>query len=271
MTDDANRKARRHYQPEVEGLEALRMFSGLTGLDLPVAAEHGTITGADPEFVDYSGAWDAALDQSENVSVLNLDASVQINAASLQAGFTQLDRYLASSWKRAGLATHHHEDCSQAVYLSMLSTMGRPGFDYLIAAVGVAGIREVFNRDNTYGPTFFRAIDATKKRAQRERKYRSLDDENRDPQSTAFDGTIGDWAESLHEAIERVLTTREADLIRATLAGESLHEIGERWGVASKTVSNEKTRAYQKLRTFLSDPEDTRCQAFRAVAEIDSD
>jgi RNA polymerase sigma factor (sigma-70 family) len=116
-------------------------------------------------------------------------------------------------------------------------------------AVGVLGIREVFSRERDEGTTFFRAIDATKKRAQRERKLRSLDDSPDDPSAPFRER---DWVEDLGEAIERSLNPREADLIRATLQGETPAEIAERWGVAPKTVSNEKSRAFQKLRSFLS-------------------
>ena len=43
-------------------------------------------------------------------------------------------------------------------------------------------------------------------------------------------------------------SVREAALIRDTLMGKSPAEIADEWGVAPKTVSNEKTRVLQKLR-----------------------
>jgi DNA-binding CsgD family transcriptional regulator len=48
-----------------------------------------------------------------------------------------------------------------------------------------------------------------------------------------------------------VLGPREAALIAAMLAGQTPAEIAAQWGVASKTVSNEKTRAPHKLRDSL--------------------
>jgi RNA polymerase sigma factor (sigma-70 family) len=56
---------------------------------------------------------------------------------------------------------------------------------------------------------------------------------------------------ALHEAIDRSLNPREAALIQDTLMGKTLAEIAQQWGVASKTVSNEKTRVLQKLRDIL--------------------
>ncbi len=41
-------------------------------------------------------------------------------------------------------------------------------------------------------------------------------------------------------------------MIQATLQGESPAEIANQWGIAPKTVSNEKTRAFQKLRDALT-------------------
>ena len=40
--------------------------------------------------------------------------------------------------------------------------------------------------------------------------------------------------------------------MHATLKGETPAEIASRWGVAPKTVSNEKTRVIQKLREVLT-------------------
>ncbi|MEO6809653.1 MAG: LuxR C-terminal-related transcriptional regulator, partial [Isosphaeraceae bacterium] len=49
----------------------------------------------------------------------------------------------------------------------------------------------------------------------------------------------------------RSLNPREADLVRETLLGKTPAEIAAQWGIAPKTVSNEKTRAIQKLREVL--------------------
>ena len=65
------------------------------------------------------------------------------------------------------------------------------------------------------------------------------------------DGPNAPWRAVLKEAIASTLNPRETALIQATLNGESPAEIASHWGVAPKTVSNEKTRAFQKLRDFL--------------------
>ena len=221
---------------------------------MPVPADQGSYGPAEPpidaatdQAID-SDAWDQALGLSEIAELIAVrDGS---EPETIHRGLDQLDRYLGRTWARAGLPSHKHDDCTQAVYLSLLDNLGRDGFDGLVAEVGRVGIRDVLSRETPEGPDFFRAIDATKKRAQRERTHHSLDEGSVDP---AGPSTERDWSNTLDEAFERVLNPREADLMRSTLAGMTPAEIAERWGVAPKTVSNEKTRAFQKLRSFLVD------------------
>ena len=59
------------------------------------------------------------------------------------------------------------------------------------------------------------------------------------------------WREALSEAISHSLSPREASLINETLMGKTPAEIALHWGVAPKTVSNEKTRVLAKLRDML--------------------
>ena len=265
VSDEVQRKPRRSYQPGVEGLEALRLLSSLVASPLAVPAEHEPLPSshfdAPPvlESTVDSDAWDAALAEAFGSDFLGSEQSAESvavedgsNAEGIRGGLSQLDRYLARTWSRAGLPPQKHDDCTQAVYVTLLKQLGRPGFDELMVAVGVLGIREVFSRERDEGTVFFRAIDATKKRAQRERKLRSLDDGPDDPSASFREQA---WVDDLDEAIDRALNAREAELIRATLAGETPAEIAERWGVAPKTVSNEKSRAFQKLRSFLTEVE----------------
>ena len=116
--------------------------------------------------------------------------------------------------------------------------------------VGHSGIKEVFSRETSEGLDFFRAVDMVKKRAQRERMHQSL--EAVDVAAPAADSQTKTWHEALREAISHSLSPREASLINETLMGKTPAEIALRWGVASKTVSNEKTRVLAKLRNVLS-------------------
>lgn len=207
-------------------------------------------------FVDDLGARASA-------SLISTSSTHSHNTAG--SGLNQLARYLTRAWGRAGIPMQKHEDCSQAVFVQLLQNLGRSQFDNLVGEIDQVGIREVFQRESPIGLDFFRAVDTVKKRAQRERSYQSIDDASwtlAAPTSTSSFAYMGsrsdwnwgsDWKLMLEEAISTNLNPREAELIQATLNGETPAEIAARWGVAPKTVSNEKTRAIQKLREALSD------------------
>jgi DNA-directed RNA polymerase specialized sigma24 family protein len=173
---------------------------------------------------------------------------VGADAEAIDTGLARLGRYLSRAWYRAGIAMQQHDDCSQAVYATLLANLGRSGFDRLLAEVGRLDIREVFSRDTAEGPDFFRAIDMVKKQAQRQRRFEPLDGADL---AVGRDARQQDWRDTLEEAIAQTLNPREAALIHDTLDGKTPAEIALQWGLAPKTVSNEKARAFQKLREFL--------------------
>ena len=235
---------KRRYRPKVELLEALRLLSDgvVPTLTPPVVdawqqpsstlSDFGTTAPVD------NATWDHALAQTTDA-----------DPALVAGGISQLNRYLSRAWSRAGLPTQVQDDCTQAVYTTLLQNLGRDGFDHLAADVGENGIPDVLSRETPDGPDFFRAVDMVKKRAQRERSYQALD-EFSDVAGT--DGAATDWQSALNEAIANNLNPREASLIHDTLQGKTPAEIAHDWGVAPKTVSNEKTRALAKLRDALS-------------------
>jgi DNA-binding NarL/FixJ family response regulator len=142
-----------------------------------------------------------------------------------------------------------HEDCSQAVFTTLLQQLGRSRFDALVSDVGHSGIKDVFSRETNEGLDFFRAVDMVKKRAQRERVFQPLDAV--DIPASSSNSETKAWHEALREAIDQSLSPREASLINDTLMGKTPAEIALHWGVAPKTISNEKTRVLQKLRDVL--------------------
>jgi RNA polymerase sigma factor (sigma-70 family) len=270
----------RNYRPAVESLETLRLLSGAARTEQlsALAAEHdvrGEHVQNDSVLDDAStalnnAAWDAALIDSEVADLLAKPGGPTISAGSaiaggasrtldaghdgadLVSGLSQLNKYLNRAWYRAGIPLQLHDDNSQAVLTNLLQRMGRQRFDSLVSHVGHAGIKEVFNRETSEGIAFFRAVDMVKKRSQRERMHQSIDsvDVAASSQETSFNGTR---EAALREAIDRKLNPREASLIRETLMGKTPAEIAEQWGVAPKTVSNEKSRIIQKLREALVD------------------
>lgn len=251
-------------------MEALRLLSSaapaapLAGL----AAEHTVLPDVstaplpllgDPAAVS-SAAWDAALFETHLPDLLSGSGGPSITRAvepaepardhaALASGLAQLNKYLSRSWYRAAIPPQSHEDSSQAVYATLLQQLGRTRFDSLVGEVGRAGIKDVFSRETDDGVLFFRAVDMVKKRAQRERSFQSLDN----MEAPAAEDSSAKMAlrEALREAIDHHLSPREASLINDTLMGKTPAEIALHWGVAPKTISNEKTRVIQKLRDVL--------------------
>ena len=245
---------RRSYRPVVEAMEALRLLSNAAQMLPGLVAEHDSLTVASPLAFDPSAVpgetWDTALVQTQLADILGTDRQ-GTDAEALTSGLSQLNRYLTRTWYRAGIPAQLHDDSSQAVYATLLGRLGRGRFDGLVEDIGRVGIRDVLSRETAEGPDFFRAIDMVKKRTQRERSFVPLDtiDVAASPRQ---DEAGTERHEALHEAINQSLNPREAALMHATLKGETPAEIASRWGVAPKTVSNEKTRVIQKLREVLT-------------------
>jgi RNA polymerase sigma factor (sigma-70 family) len=268
----------------VEGLEALRLLSSaaqahpLSGMiverDLltdPVQEHHATSEDAKASAVS-SATWDAALSHSRLAELLSDPATTapapsgttsaattstfaaEPDAAAISSGLTQLNKYLNRAWYRAGIPAQLHDDNSQAVYTTLLQNLGRQRFDALVGEVGSWGIRDVFSRETSEGVAFFRAVDMVKKRAQREKVHQSLDSVEV-PSKTGDQRTGATLRAALQDAIDQNLSPREAALIQDTLMGKTPAEIAQQWGVAAKTVSNEKSRVLQKLREALVDQE----------------
>ena len=247
---DRRDKSRRSYLPKVEALEALRLLDASSpGLGTLITQTIPFVSPVENTANSGHDAWDAALSQTELAQLLSPTRGPTANdPALLVSGLSQLDRYLARTWSRAGVSQQSFDDCTQAVYTTLLQNWGREPFDELLAEVGVSGIRATLSRDTPDGPDFFRAIDTVKKRAQREKSYTSLDSST---DVAGGDTLANSWKSALQEAITRNLNPREANLIQLTLEGETPSDIAQLWGVAPKTVSNEKTRAIQKLREAL--------------------
>lgn len=255
MSKSGRGRSKRSYRPRVEGLESLRLLAGAATLPMgvPIAIDPSTPPIESGSGAVGSDAWDAALLRSQVSDLLGPSTSTSTTTADADAivsGLAQLDRYLNRAWYRAGIAPQQHDDCTQAVYATLLQTLGRDRFDGLLTDIGDSGIREVLSRETPEGPDFFRAIDTVKKRAQREKTFQPIDAMEVADASVGSPGQA-EWRCALLEAIEQSLNPREAALIQATIQGETPAEIAQKWGVAPKTVSNEKSRAIQKLRDAL--------------------
>jgi DNA-binding CsgD family transcriptional regulator len=249
--DQGRDTKRRACLPAVEPLEGRRLASGTTP-DLPgVSVEHEslteTVTLTEPiTSGDAADVTPVEAPRGDRLGPARDDGDTDLH----RPGLAQLARYLDRSWSRAGIAPQRHDDCSQEVYLTLLEGWGPDRFHRLVGDINHLGIRGVLSHETAEGPDFFRAIDRVKMRARRERSCPSLADADAVAAPRREDLATQRRVD-LHEAMARVLGPREAALIDATLAGETPAEIAAHWGVAAKTVSNEKTRVLHKLRDSL--------------------
>jgi RNA polymerase sigma factor (sigma-70 family) len=267
-------RSRRRYRPRLEALEALRLLDHGAAAALPLAGLIDLLeappAASPPETAPpaltashaATATWDAALAASEPADWLipesAIDRAAAVDPAQVRSGLDQMGRYLGRAWARAGIAAQQFDDCTQSVYAALLEGLGADGFDHLADAVGRHGVKQVLNWDSDPGPDFFRAVDRIKKSTQRARTFLPLDadaagvDGSSLVDSGSSSALVADRAEALREAIATTLTPREAELIRATIDGRTPAEIAAAWGMAPKTVSNEKSRALSKLREALA-------------------
>jgi hypothetical protein len=245
LNGPGRQKKRRSYLPAVEPLEGRRLARG-SPFDLPgLAVEHESPA-------DSVALTEPPASGTAAVAALAVArrSRARAGAGLHQPGLAELSRYLDRSWSRAGISPQRHDDCSQEVYLTLLEGWGPDRFQRMVGDIDRLGIRGVLRRETADGPDFFRAIDRVKARARRERSCPSLDDADAVAAPRREDLAMQQRAD-LNEAVAQEFGPRDAALIDATLAGETPAEIAARWGIAAKTVSNEKTRVLHKLRERL--------------------
>jgi DNA-binding NarL/FixJ family response regulator len=109
------------------------------------------------------------------------------------------------------------------------------------------GVRATLGRGTAPDLDFLRAVDRVKKRELWAPCHLPLDLAT----AAAHCDRLGPDREALREAVAGLTVPREADLLAAAPAGDGPAAIAARWGLAAKTVSNEKARVLGKLRAAL--------------------
>src|SRR5947209_4199656 len=99
-------KARRSYLPKVEALEALRLLDAAPAGIGTIIAQTASIAAPSATPLETGhDTWDAALDQTRLADLLSDSRPVVADdPAAMASGLSQLDRYLARTWSRAGVA-----------------------------------------------------------------------------------------------------------------------------------------------------------------------
>jgi RNA polymerase sigma factor (sigma-70 family) len=147
-----------------------------------------------------------------------------------------INRYCTVCWRNARLPADRWGDCTQQVFTRLLERVEPAKWGNILAAEG------------DERKEFFRAIDAIKKRTQRDRKYAGLTPDAADRRA---DANLRDDREAVAAAAGRVLSDRQRRIVELTAGGWAVPEIAAELGTTAERVSDEKYKAIRKLRTHF--------------------
>lgn len=158
-------------------------------------------------------------------------------AATTDRAIEDINRYCTACWRNARLPADRWGDCTQQVFTRLLERVPAGRWANVLADEGDER-RE-----------FIRAIDAVKKRTQRDRKFAGLTPDAADWKTGSAD--LRDDREAVAAAAGRVLSERQRRIVELTSGGWAVPEIAAELGTTVERVSDEKYKAIRKLRTHF--------------------
>jgi RNA polymerase sigma factor (sigma-70 family) len=171
-------------------------------------------------------------------------ASAPVQAATeasrrVENAIGDLSRYCQACWRNARLPADSWADCTQQVLARMLERIPAEQWPNVLTDLDSEERRE-----------FIRAIDAVKKRTQRQRHVGILASETADPRTRSENDTA-ERREAVRTAAGQVLSERQKQIVELSFSGWSIPEIAGVLNTTSERVSDEKYKAVQKLRTHF--------------------
>jgi RNA polymerase sigma factor (sigma-70 family) len=148
-----------------------------------------------------------------------------------------ISRYCTSCWRNARLPVDRWSDCTQEVLHRLLERLEPGAWDQVLA------------QDGEERREFIRAIDAVKKRTQRERRGFTLIEGAMPVTDQRSD--FADEKDALREAASQLLSARQQEILQMTCEGWSVAGIADELAIAPDRVSDEKYKAVQKLRAYF--------------------
>ncbi|HEV2946278.1 MAG TPA: sigma-70 family RNA polymerase sigma factor [Gemmataceae bacterium] len=152
---------------------------------------------------------------------------------------TNISRYCTACWRNARLHPDAWNDCTQEVLCRLLERVNPETWD------------QILNTEGDERRELIRAIDTVKKRTQRARKHADsveLLPDRRDPEMRQ----LQDDREFVRDAADRVLSRRQQRIVQMSLEGWSVHDMSRELGLPAARISDEKYKAVQRLRDYLS-------------------
>jgi RNA polymerase sigma factor (sigma-70 family) len=174
-----------------------------------------------------------------------LGATQAVGSSSREAesrAINDISRYCTVCWRNARLDPECWNDCTQEVFCRLLERVTPDAWGQMLKGEGEER-RE-----------FLRAIDAVKKRTQRNRRWANpLAEETIADRSEVKRQEITQERAVLDEAASRLLTPRQQKILEMSAEGWSVQEIGSRLQMTPARVSDEKYKAVCKLREHFAD------------------
>jgi DNA-directed RNA polymerase specialized sigma24 family protein len=160
-------------------------------------------------------------------------ATPEISASAI----ANVGRYCTACWRNARLPMDRWGDCTQEVFHRLLGSVPPAGWDGLLA------------KESSDRRELIRAIDAVKKRTQREYK-----------RYTPLAGVVADHPKmqrlderaAVDEASGVILSSRQQRIMQMSFEGATVADIAAELQLAPERVSDEKYKAIRKLREHFN-------------------
>lgn len=153
-----------------------------------------------------------------------------------------ISRYCTACWRNARLPADRWGDCTQEVLQRLLERLDPRAWNKVLA------------REGDERKEFIRAIDAVKKRTQRERSGAPLLE---DSVADARPGpAYREEREAVRQAAGQFLSPRQQDVLRMMGEGWTIADIAQELSTTPERVSDEKYKAVQKLRAYFQNHPD---------------
>jgi RNA polymerase sigma factor (sigma-70 family) len=154
---------------------------------------------------------------------------------------SDLSRYCSACWRNARLPIDTWNDCTQEVLCRLLQRVPMESWPQTLA------VESEEHRE------LVRAIDAVKKRTQRQKRHSSqalgLVADRQEIQRRDLD----EQRAAVRKAAVELLTSRQQRIMQLSLEGWSVQEIGDKLDLPPERISDEKYKAIRKLRTHLAE------------------
>jgi len=163
----------------------------------------------------------------------------QVGAAEIHGqAISDISRYCTACWRNARLPVDRWNDCTQEVFHRLLERLEPAGWNHVLASEG------------DERKEFLRAIDAVKKRTQRERHGSTLVP---DAVADCRDQEPGarDQRDAVRQAAQELLSARQQRILQMTIEGWSVADMAQELNLAAERISDEKYKAVQKLRAYF--------------------